>query len=63
MTDDLPQYLDARQFAELVQMHRQTVYQKLRAEEVPGARKIGGCWRIPRWAVEEVGTPAHLAST
>lgn len=39
MTDDLPQYLDARQFAELVQMHRQTVYQKLRAEEVSHGRR------------------------
>lgn len=48
--------------ANRVDLHRQTVYELLRDGEVPGARKIGGAWRIPEWAVEEVGTPAHLAA-
>ncbi len=60
---ELPQYLDPKQFAEKVQMHRQTVYQKLRSGDVPGARKMGGRWKIPRWAIDEMGVPAHLATT
>jgi len=59
---ELPQYLDPKQFAEKVQMHRQTVYQKLRSGDVPGARKMGGRWKIPRWAIDEMGVPAHLAT-
>jgi len=59
---DTPNYLDPQGFADRVELHRQTVYELLREGEVPGARKIGGTWRIPEWAVKEVGTPAHLAA-
>lgn len=62
MPDETPSFLDAREFAERVDLHRQTVYEMLRAGEVPGARKIGGSWRIPEWALQEVGTPSHLAT-
>lgn len=60
--DDLPRYLDAKRFAEEIGFHRETLYRKLKRGEIPGARKVGGRWRIPRWALEEVGTPAHLAT-
>lgn len=62
MPDDSPKYLTAEQFADAIQMHRETLYVKLRNGDVPGARKVGGRWRIPRWALDEVGTPAHLAT-
>lgn len=58
---DLSRFLTPAQFADEFQMHRKTVYEKLRNGEIPG-RKVGGRWKIPRWAVEEVGTPAHLAA-
>jgi len=58
--DELPRYLTAKQFADEVQWHRETLYPKLRNGEIPGAKKVGGSWRIPRWALEEIGTPAHL---
>lgn len=60
--EDLPRYLDLQHFADELDMHRQTVYQKLRAGEIPGARKVGQRWKIPRWALDEIGTPAHLAT-
>lgn len=59
---DLPRYLDPQRFAEEIGVHRQTVYVMLREGDVPGARKIGQRWKIPRWAVTEVGTPAQLAA-
>jgi excisionase family DNA binding protein len=60
---DLPRLLTPKQFAEEVQMHRGTLYRKLKAGDVPGAKKIGGRWKIPRWAIGEMGVPAHLATT
>jgi excisionase family DNA binding protein len=60
--DDLPRFLDAKRFADELDFHRETLYRKLKRGEIPGARKVGGRWRIPRWALEEVGTPAHLAA-
>lgn len=59
---NLPRFLSPKQFAEELQAHRQTIYVKLRAGEIPGARKVGGRWKIPRWALDEIGTPAHLAT-
>lgn len=61
--DDQPRYLDAQSFADELGMHRQTLYEKLHAGKIPGARKVGGRWKIPRWALDEVGTPAHMATT
>jgi predicted DNA-binding transcriptional regulator AlpA len=58
----LPRYLDAKTFADEIGFHRETLYRRLKSGDIPGAKKIGGCWRIPRWALKEVGTPAHLAS-
>ncbi len=58
--EELPRWLTAEQFAEQMQLHRKTCYRKMRAGEVPGAKKVGGTWRIPRWAIDEMGTPAHL---
>lgn len=60
--DELPRYLGAKCFAEELGMHRQTLYVKLKEGKIPGARKVGGRWKIPRWALDEVGTPAHLAT-
>jgi excisionase family DNA binding protein len=62
MPDDRPKYLGAKEFADQLGMHRQTLYLKLKEGEIPGARKVGGRWKIPRWALDEVGTPAHLAT-
>jgi len=60
---DTPNFLSPKDFARRVDLHRQTVYQLLRDGEVPGARKVGKQWRIPEWAVREVGAPAHLATS
>jgi len=60
--DDLPRYLDPQTFAEEIGMHRQTLYVKLGEGKIPGARKVGGRWKIPRWALDEIGEPAHLAT-
>lgn len=62
MDDDLPRYLTAKQFAEQMQLSRENLYLKLQNGDVPGAKKVGGEWRIPRWALKEVGRPAHLAT-
>lgn len=43
-------------------MHRETLYEYLQDGRIPGARKVGRKWKIPRWALDEVGTPAHLAT-
>lgn len=59
---DLPRFLDAKQFAEEIGFHRETLYRMLKGGDIPGAKKIGGRWRIPRWALEEIGTPGHLAN-
>jgi excisionase family DNA binding protein len=60
--EDLPRYLSPQRFAEEVDMHRETVYEYLQDDRIPGARKVGWRWKIPRWALDEVGTPAHLAT-
>lgn len=57
-----PRYLTPQEFADEISFHRETLYRKLKQGEIPGARKVGGRWRIPRWALEEVGTPAHLTT-
>ena len=59
---DTPNYLSAKEFADRLDLHRETLYMLLQDGEVPGARKVGGTWRIPEWAVKQVGTPAHLAA-
>jgi excisionase family DNA binding protein len=61
--DDLPRFLTPRQLAEELGVHRQTVYSWLYdGDRIPGARKIGGRWRIPRWALDEIGMPAHAVT-
>jgi len=60
---ELPRYLTAEQLANELQMHRKTLYRKLRAGKIPGARKVGGAWRIQRWVLDEIGTPAHNLET
>jgi len=60
--NDKPKFMGAKEFANELGMHRQTLYEKLYEGEIPGARKVGGRWKIPRWALDEVGTPAHLAT-
>jgi excisionase family DNA binding protein len=59
---DTPNYLSAKDFANRLDLHRETLYLLLQDGEVPGARKIGGEWRIPEWALKEVGTPPHLTT-
>jgi excisionase family DNA binding protein len=62
MSESTTKFLSAKDFARRVDLHRETVYELLKDGKVPGARKIGGAWRIPEWALGEVGTPAHLAT-
>jgi excisionase family DNA binding protein len=59
MPDENPRFLTAQELANRIRCHRETVYEMLQGGEVPGARKIGGRWRIPEKAVDEIGVPAH----
>lgn len=58
--DELPRFLTPRQCANELQIHRETLYLWLKDGDIPGARKIHNEWRIPRWALDEIGRPAHL---
>lgn len=62
MPSDDRRFLKAKEVADQLGIHRNTVYDLIKREEIPGARKIGGEWRIPQWAVDEAGAPAHLAT-
>jgi len=55
-------FLSPKEVGQELGYHRETIYRKIKNGEIPGARKMGGTWRIPRWALNEVGTPAHLAT-
>lgn len=59
---DLPHYLSAQQVAERLDVHRETLYRQIKRGEIPGARKVGGQWKIPKWALKEIGRPAHLTA-
>jgi len=50
---ELPSHLNVRQAAQILQYSPNAVYDKLRRNQLPGARKIGGTWRISRAALEE----------
>jgi excisionase family DNA binding protein len=60
MSDNRPKYLSAKEFADEIDVHRETLYRMIKRGDVPGARKVGGSWRIPEWALDEIGEPAHL---
>jgi excisionase family DNA binding protein len=62
MPDDGPRFITAKDVADELGVHRNTVYKLIKRGEIPGARKIGGEWRIPRWSLDEMGEPAHLAT-
>jgi excisionase family DNA binding protein len=47
-TDDLPLSLDPKQTAKVLNCNLRHVYECLPRGEIPGARKIGGLWRINR---------------
>ena len=59
MTDteklEFPPLLTIRQTARLLQMSTDTVYELANKRKLPGARKIGGSWRINRDSV--LGAP------
>jgi excisionase family DNA binding protein len=57
-----PKFLSAKEVADRIDVHRETLYRQIKRGEIPGARKIGGEWKIPRWSLDEMGTPAHLAT-
>ena len=63
MPDDTrPKFMGAKEFANHLGMHRQTLYVKLQEGKIPGARKVGDRWKIPRRALEEVGQPAEVTA-
>jgi excisionase family DNA binding protein len=41
-------WLTPEEWADLLRVHRQTVYRELRAGNLPGVIKIGNQWRIPK---------------
>jgi excisionase family DNA binding protein len=41
-------WLTPEELADLLRVHRQTVYRELRAGNLPGVIKIGNQWRIPK---------------
>lgn len=55
MTDDellnLPVFLNAREVAELLRVHINTVYEAAARDEIPGVVRVGRCVRFRRDAV------------
>ena len=47
----LPSFLTVDELAALLRVNRKTVYDALSRGEIPGARRIGGAYRISRNAV------------
>jgi excisionase family DNA binding protein len=41
-------WLTPEELADLLRVHRQTIYRELRAGNLPGVIKIGNQWRIPK---------------
>jgi excisionase family DNA binding protein len=41
-------WLTPEELADLLRVHRQTIYRELRAGHLPGVIKIGNQWRIPK---------------
>ncbi len=48
MTEPAPSVLTVDELAALLRVNRKTVYDALARGEIPGARRIGGCYRILR---------------
>lgn len=46
--DAYPTFMDNRQFAQLMQVDVRTVSSWLKLEQIDGAKKIGGTWRISK---------------
>ena len=46
-----PEVLTVEELAALLRLNRKTVYDALARDEIPGARRIGGAYRIHRAAV------------
>jgi excisionase family DNA binding protein len=44
----LPLLLDVKDLVALLRLNEWTVYELLREDKIPGARKIGGSWRVHR---------------
>ena len=68
--------LTVKQTAKLLQVSTACIYDALERKEIPGARKIGGNWRIStrclfqwidgEWPAKEsaeAGTPAHVTQS
>jgi excisionase family DNA binding protein len=47
----LPTFITVDELAQLLRVNRKTVYEALSRAEIPGARRIGGTYRISRDAV------------
>ncbi len=48
---DMPEYLTPEQLQAVLQIGRNTAFRWLKSGKVPGARKIGGLWRVRRDAL------------
>ena len=46
-------WISPEELADLLHVHRQTIYRELRAGNLPGVLKIGKQWRIPKQAALE----------
>jgi hypothetical protein len=43
-----PDFLTVKQYADLIQMHEQTIFKHLLQGKVPGSFRVGSAWRIHR---------------
>jgi len=62
MTGDLPSVITIEELAELLRVSLPTAYAAVKRGQVPGAVKVGKCWRLHRstvlsWLVQGCARP------
>ena len=60
MADTRTRWLTPEETAEELSFSRSTILVHCRTGKLPGARKFGGEWRIPRTALDPVDSPPPL---
>ena len=48
MTDDLPELMTVREAAKYLRCHTSTIYRLIKADNLPGAFRVGSDYRINR---------------